>query len=103
MTQPMSARALAIFQRTYSRPLEGGGHETFEQTIDRVIQHQRWLWHRVVGEEAGVQFDSHYPYGSQMTRGGELEALRVLMLDRKVLPSGRTMWLGGTEIARTRE
>jgi ribonucleoside-triphosphate reductase len=25
------------------------------------------------------------------------------MLARKVLPSGRTMWLGGTEIARTRE
>lgn len=101
---PMSARAFAVFQRTYSRPLEeGGGHETFEQAIDRVIQHQRWLWMRAilgVTPPPGSLIDDSL-WGK--SREAELEALRALMLARKVLPTGRTMWLGGTEIARTRE
>lgn len=33
----------------------------------------------------------------------ELIALQDLMLDRKVLTSGRTLWLGGTDIAKKRE
>jgi len=33
----------------------------------------------------------------------ELEELRETMLERKALPSGRTLWLGGTKIAKRRE
>tara|TARA_R110000822_G_scaffold36254_5_gene102114 strand:- start:1119 stop:2906 length:1788 start_codon:yes stop_codon:yes gene_type:complete len=33
----------------------------------------------------------------------ELSELRQLMLDRKVLTSGRTLWLGGTDVAKKRE
>ena len=33
----------------------------------------------------------------------ELDELRQLMLDRKVLMSGRTLWLGGTDVAMKRE
>lgn len=95
----MSARALAVYQRTYSRAKDGGGHETFAETVDRVIAHQRWLWERALGDV----FDGperSVPFREQLD---ELEAFRQLMLARKVLPSGRTMWLGGTDIARTRE
>lgn len=96
----MSARALAVYQRTYSRPLPTGGHETFEQTVDRVIRHQRWLWCRALGsteESVSKVVEIRHPMYV------ELEALRALMLARKVLPTGRTMWLGGTEISKTRE
>lgn len=87
----MSARAQAVFRRTYSRPKEDGTHETFEETLDRVIGHQRWLWERAQRSElAEAQED-------------ELNSLRRLMLSRRVLPSGRTLWLGGTEVARKRE
>lgn len=57
----------------------------------RVIEHQRWLWQR--------------SKGSALSTGeeGELQELEALFLSRKALPAGRTLWLGGTEIARTRE
>jgi adenosylcobalamin-dependent ribonucleoside-triphosphate reductase len=92
MFQP-SLRASLITRRTYNRPLDEQGtvFETFEQTVDRVIGHQRWLWERAAG-------------GPLMTReNAELEELRGLMLDRKVLVAGRTMWLGGTDVAKRRE
>ena len=92
----MSARALAVFQRTYSRTRDDGAAETFEQAIDRVIGHQLWLWSRAGGWS---DTDIDTPLDAQR----ELMQLRELMLARKVLPSGRTMWLGGTEIARSRE
>lgn len=82
-----SIRAQVITRRTYNRPTDTG-FESWEQTVDRVIGHQAWLWHRA--DAAGVQ-DS------------ELQELRQLMLDRKVLTSGRTLWLGGTEVAKRRE
>lgn len=87
----MSARAQAVFRRTYSRPKEGGGHETFAEALQRVIQHQRWLWER-------AQTASLNP-----AQEAELATLYQLCLERKVEPTGRTFWLGGTEIARTRE
>ena len=84
-----SLRAQVITRRTYNRPLEEGGFESWEQTVDRVIGHQKWLWQRA---EAGpVALDS------------ELDELRTLMMERKVLTSGRTLWLGGTEVAKKRE
>jgi ribonucleoside-triphosphate reductase len=46
-----SFRAQVLTRRTYNRPLndEGTVFETWEQTIDRVIEHQRWLWRRALG------------------------------------------------------
>ena len=91
MTTP-SIRAQVITRRTYNRPLPEGGFESWEQTVDRVISHQRWLWDRAAGiTEAD---DGSWP---------ELQELRQLMLDRKVLTSGRTLWLGGTPVAKKRE
>lgn len=90
MIKEQSLRSKLIVRRTYSRPLDEKGEvfETFEATIDRVIGHQAWLWHRA--DAKGIQ-------------DAELQELRQLMLDRKVLMSGRTLWLGGTEVAKRRE
>ena len=87
-TYTPSLRAQVITRRTYNRPLEEGGFETWEQTVDRVIGHQFWLWERAAGETVDLK---------------ELEELRTLMLERKVLTSGRTLWLGGTSVAKKRE
>jgi len=87
LTKP-SVRAQVITRRTYNRPTETG-YETWEQTVDRVIDHQNWLWNRAAGTELGI--------------GPELKELRQLMLERKVMVSGRTLWLGGTDVAKKRE
>ena len=89
--QNMSARAEAIYRRTYSRPKSDGTYETFGETIDRVIEHQRWLWERA----KGMDLEAH--------ESSELQHLKELLLSRRGLPSGRTLWLGGTEVARRRE
>lgn len=88
-----SLRSQLIARRTYNRPLDDKGtvFETWEQTIDRVIEHQVWLWERAKGDKIDQREDN------------ELEELRQLMLERKVLMSGRTLWLGGTEVAKRRE
>lgn len=88
MSKP-SVRAQVITRRTYNRPTETG-YETWEQTVDRVIEHQKWLWTRAKGYVGDYLID-------------ELEELRQLMLDRKVMVSGRTLWLGGTDVAKKRE
>ena len=90
-----SLRAQVITRRTYNRPLPEGGFESWEQTVDRVIGHQAWLWDRAAGLDLSPK--------SQSVRQQELQELRQLMLDRKVLTSGRTLWLGGTEVAKKRE
>lgn len=88
-----SFRSNFLIRRTYSRPLnqEGTVFETWEQTIDRVIGHQAWLWERAQGR------------GIDWAQAAELDELRTLMLERKVLTSGRTLWLGGTDVAKSRE
>ena len=85
-----SLRAQLITRRTYNRPTDDSGKnfETWEETVDRVIGHQEWLWERA---------------GPTKTDQDELYELRQLMLDRKVLMSGRTLWLGGTTVAQQRE
>ena len=90
MNKP-SVRAQVITRRTYNRPLDDKDevYETWEQTIDRVIDHQNWLWNRAAGTELGI--------------GPELKELRQLLLERKVMVSGRTLWLGGTDVAKKRE
>ena len=92
MTQ--SLRSKLIARRTYNRPLDDKGtvFETWEQTVDRVIDHQAWLWYRAGdGDNNGYRIRD------------ELNELKQLMLERKVLMSGRTLWLGGTEVAKKRE
>tara|TARA_R100000951_G_scaffold106268_1_gene100734 strand:+ start:555 stop:2543 length:1989 start_codon:yes stop_codon:yes gene_type:complete len=93
-----SARAQIITRRTYNRPLndEGTKFETWEQTVDRVIEHQSWLWDRA--DEVGL-----FKPEQKQARKAELDELRQLMYERKVSMSGRTLWLGGTTVAQTRE
>lgn len=88
-----SLRSQLITRRTYNRPKndEGTLFETFEETVDRVINHQAWLWERAQGNILALEDVD------------ELNELRQLMLERKVLMSGRTLWLGGTDVARRRE
>ena len=88
-----STRANVITRRTYNRPLneEGTEFETWEQTIDRVISHQQWLWERAKG--CDLSMDEH----------NELQELRELMVSRQATVSGRTLWLGGTDVAKNRE
>ena len=90
-----SVRADLITRRTYNRPLntEGTMFESWEQTVSRVIGHQKWLWERAANKKINKD-DTAYL---------ELEELRLLMLERKVSMSGRTLWLGGTTVAQTRE
>ena len=89
----VSTRAQVITRRTYNRPTSDDGKEfeTWQETVARVIDHQEWLWTRAVDRELN---DVEY---------AELYDLEQLMLDRKVLMSGRTLWLGGTNVAKTRE
>jgi ribonucleoside-triphosphate reductase (formate) len=105
-----SIRAEVVTRRTYNRPLEGGGFETWEQTIDRVIKHQRWLWERALTHNTmpnvklkSITEDISGWVKLSTEQEWELEELRQLFLDRKVLPSGRTLWLGGTEVSKRRE
>ena len=89
-----STRAQIITRRTYNRPLnaEGTEFETWEQTIGRVISHQKWLWERAKGE---TRLNNE--------EWNELVELQQILLERKVSMSGRTLWLGDTPISRRRE
>lgn len=84
-------RAEIVARRTYARPKDDGSFETWEETVDRVIGHQDWLWSRAQGFE--LSFDQRL----------ELAEFRKLMINKSVTTSGRTLWLGGTNIAKTRE
>jgi adenosylcobalamin-dependent ribonucleoside-triphosphate reductase len=88
----MSARAETIVRRTYSRPKADGTFETWPEIVERVKGHQRWLWQRARGD---------VPLTAEQEQ--ELSALAQLMLDRKISVSGRTLWLGGTAVAKRRE
>lgn len=92
MTEP-STRAKIITRRTYNRPLNAAGtvFETWDHTVARVLQHQAWLWERAKGEPLTPE------------EYAELNEFGELMVDRKVSVSGRTLWLGGTEVAKRRE
>lgn len=89
----VSTRAQVITRRTYNRPTDdtGKNFETWGETVARVIDHQQWLWERAAGRDLN---DVEY---------GELYDLEQLKLDRKVSMSGRSLWLGGTTVAKTRE
>lgn len=109
----LSVRAQIVTRRTYNRPLnqEGTKFETWKQTTDRVIEHQRWLWERALTHREypelklkditpeSVEHWVKLKYDQEL----ELQELRNLLIERKVAVSGRTLWLGGTDISRNRE
>ena len=87
-----SARASVIVRRTYSRPKADGAFETWDEIVNRVVGHQRWLWQRALGD---------VPLAAAQEQ--ELEDLRWVLLSRSGSVSGRTLWLGGTDVAKRRE
>ena len=82
----MSFRSQLVAKRTYCRPGEAWG-----DVVNRVINHQQWLWERAKGEKLDVN------------EQGELAELHELMEARVALPSGRILWMGGTEQAAKTE
>lgn len=93
MTTKPTARAMATALRTYHRPIREGDTqlESWEQVVDRVVGHQRWLWERSLGRSLNEREED------------ELDDLHRMILGRYIAPAGRTLWLGGTELSRTRE
>lgn len=88
-----TARAMATALRTYHRPIKEGDSrlEGWDQVVERVISHQRWLWERALGRSLNEMQED------------ELEEVGNLIRGRYIASSGRTLWLGGTELGRTRE
>lgn len=86
-------RAEIVHRRTYSRPKndDGTSFETLAETTDRIIKHQEWLWERALGRDLNSE---------ELT---ELDDLWNVFYKLEASPSGRTRWLGGTDVARTRE
>ena len=89
----LSVRAQVVLRRTYLRPLDDAGKtfETPEMMVDRVIGHQEWLWSRAAKRSLN------------QSELNELNELRNLLLNNAVTLSGRTLWLGGTDISKRRE
>lgn len=105
----VSTRAQIVTRRTYCRPKNEAGtiFETWDEVIDRVIRHQKWLWERALTHKTMPEMPLHdvsegMKEWVELNREQniELEDLRQLMLDRKVAPAGRTLWLGGTDIGK---
>ena len=86
-------RAEIVHRRTYSRPKnkDGTEFETLAETTDRIIRHQEWLCERALGRDLNSEELS------------ELDQLFEVFYSLEASPSGRTRWLGGTDVARTRE
>jgi len=94
MLTPNQLRAEIVARRTYQRPLneEGTKFESWKDVCHRVVwNHQRWLWERALGRSLNNE------------EKAELRELEGLLFERKALLAGRTLWLGGTDTAKTRE
>jgi len=93
MNNPLQTRSDVIIRRTYARPLneEETQYESWEDICLRVLLHQWWLWKRALGRDL-----THSEYS-------ELFSFYCLMLDKKCSVSGRTLWLGGTDLSKVRE
>lgn len=94
MSTKQSTRSKLVVQRTYARPLNDDEtkFESWEQICKRVVyNHQYWLWTRQLGRDLNTK------------EYAELDELFKLMVERKISTSGRTLWLGGTEVSRRRE
>lgn len=92
MTIP-TPHAAAISLSSYQRPLQEDGEfrETWAQVVDRIIHHQRFLWERALSRTLNDK------------ELFELEELKTLIQDRKILPDGRNIWLSGTDLSKKRE
>ena len=112
MIHKPSIRAEIVTRRTYNRPIDELNeiYEDWEDTVDRVIDHQRWLWERALTHNVIPDMPLHditedmaewVTLNDKQYR--ELGELRELILNRQVCPSGRTLWLGGTSISKRRE
>jgi ribonucleoside-triphosphate reductase len=108
----LSTRAQVVTRRTYNRPknAEGTEFETWYETVDRVINHQQFLWERAKTAKILLEVPLHDLTSDLLEwqhlndkELHELDELKELLLERKVAVAGRTLWLGGTEIARRRE
>ena len=86
-----STRSKLVTRRTYCRPTTDGQYEDWTEVCTRVTAHQRWLWERALDRELSLDEED------------ELNELRVHMLSRTALPSGRILWMGGTEQAKKTE
>lgn len=86
-----SFRAKLVARRTYQRPTSDDGFETWNDVAARVVAHQRWLWERAKKTTLNVDEEN------------ELRVLGWLIENRAAFMAGRTLWLGGTEVARRRE
>ena len=86
-------RAEIVHRRTYSRPVNEdlGIFESLDETTDRIIEHQQWLWERALGRQLHEE------------ELDELDELYEIFYNLEASPSGRTRWLGGTDVAKTRE
>jgi ribonucleoside-triphosphate reductase len=89
----LNDRSEIIIRRTYSRPLneEETKFESWEDICQRVFKHQKWLWERALGREL------------LNTEENELDEFYSLMVQKKCSVSGRTLWLGGTNLSKVRE
>ena len=89
----MYTRSEVVIRRTYARPKDNDetSFESWGEICERVKRHQQWLWKRAKGSELTFHEED------------ELENLKQLMLEKKASCSGRTLWLGGTEVAKRRE
>ncbi|WP_460192691.1 ribonucleoside-triphosphate reductase, adenosylcobalamin-dependent [Thermosynechococcus sp. FA-CM-4201] len=74
--------AYPVFYRTYSRQNEAGERESWQQVCDRTLQ--------------GLQEVGHLT-------AAEVALLREMQQDLKALPSGRWLWVGGTDWVRQPE
>ena len=86
-----TTRAQIIKRRTYNRPKKDGTYESWNETVDRVIQHQKWLWERAKNKPLDT------------TELFELEQLKFIILNHYCCVAGRTLWLGGTDISKKHE
>jgi intein/homing endonuclease len=86
-----STRANSVMLRTYSRVKNDDKLENWNDIVNRVINHQTWLWERELKRSLlENEID-------------EMEELKKLIINKQVMPSGRTLWLCDTSISKTRE
>ncbi len=93
-----SIRSEVVWRRSYSRPKEDGSFESWAEICNRVEKHQEWLWVRSASKLKPISLSKIPSYITD-----ELSELKQLMLDKKVTTSGRTLWLGGTDLSKSRE
>jgi len=82
-----SFRAQLVFKRSYCRPYLND-FEKKKDVVLRVLRHQKWLWERALGKELN---------NSQII---ELVEMGKLIMEGKAGVSGRTLWLGGTDLSK---